>query len=221
MTPDQARAARALLDIKQDVVAEKTGISKQTISNAENGKTDLSATNTDKLRLFYETHGIEFTDYDGVRRKPSGLRTLKGRSGLQEMYAELYKALRRKEADIWLYNGVSHLVADTLGTEFVAKHKEKMAAQAGSFSWRVVVEEGDDAFWGHDYAHYRWIPKQFFNDQTIYVFGDCVGIVDFAGDVTIELFDRKSMAGTLRLFLETVWNTHAHDPDTEKPFRPA
>jgi hypothetical protein len=159
--------------------------------------------------------------YDkGFEEKDEMRESLYGMDGFHTMYRQMYSAIRRGQGDLWLYNGVSHLVADALGEEFILKHRDVMAELEGQFSWRVVVEEGDDAFWGHKYAYYKWIPKEYFNNKTIYVYGNTVAIVDFDDDIRINLTHSKDVTDTMRLFLETTWEAKAYDPDSEKPFRP-
>jgi transcriptional regulator with XRE-family HTH domain len=73
LTSEQIRAARAMLRIEQRELAEKSGLSLETIKRIERTPGPISAyTGTvDKLRRALETAGIEFTDGDqpGVRLK--------------------------------------------------------------------------------------------------------------------------------------------------------
>ena len=171
------------------------------------------------LMSFLKSRNIEVYD-KGFEEKDEMRETLHGMDGFHTMYRQMYSAIRRGQGDLWLYNGVSHLVADALGEEFILQHREVMMELEGQFSWRVVVEEGDDAFWGYQYAYYKWIPKEYFNNKTIYVYGNTVAIVDFDSEVRINLTHSQDVTETMRLFLETTWEAKAYDPDSEKPFRP-
>lgn len=221
MTPEQLRMARALLDLNQDDVSAAVNIAKQTLVNAEKGRTNLKGENIAALQMFYEARGLEFLDHNGVREKPSGIRMLRGRSGFHEMYDQLFEEVRKRSGDIWLYNGTSSLVASALGEEYLATHRDRMEKYHGQANWRVVVKHGDDAFFGAKYAHYRWLPEQNFYPETIYVYGQTVALVDFKDDISITIIDKKGWADVMRFFLETIWNSQAYDPDSEKPFRPA
>jgi len=204
--------ARAKLDIGQDQAAERAGITKKTLSNAESGAHKLSANNADRLRQFYTAQGLEFTDFNGVRETPTGLRTFRGRSGFQEFYEDQFKTFKSVGGDIWLYNGVSKLIMDALGLEYVEMHKACMEKIRNNFNYRVIVEEGDDTFFGSGYASYRWLPKEQFNDKTIFVYGAKVGIVNFEGDITVILIEQEAFADTLRLLMENMWNQSAREP---------
>ncbi|MGJ4897482.1 helix-turn-helix domain-containing protein [Bradyrhizobium oligotrophicum] len=71
LTSEQIRAARAMLRIEQRDLAEKSGVSLETIKRIERTPGRISAyTGTvDKLRRALEIAGIEFTNGDqpGVR----------------------------------------------------------------------------------------------------------------------------------------------------------
>ncbi len=212
MTPQQMRMARAMLDLSQDQVAEAVGITKKTLSNAENGANKLSSDNFDRLKLFYTSRGLEFTEYNGVRETPTGLRTFKGKSGFQEFYEDQYKTFKAEGGDIWLYNGVSKHIMDALGQGYVEMHKARMSKIKNNINYRVIVEEGDDTFFGADYAHYRWLPKEQFNDKTIFVYGSKVGLVNFDNDTTVILIEQKEFADTLRRLMENMWEMNAKEP---------
>lgn len=213
MTPDQMRMARAKLDLSQDQAAESIGITKKTLSNAENGTNRLSSDNLEKLKFFYMTRGLEFTDFNGVRETPTGLRTFKGKSGFQEFYEDQYKTFKAEGGNIWLYNGVSELIINALGVDYIEMHKARMSKIKAKINYRVIVEEGDATFFGSDYAHYRWLPKEQFNDKTIFVYGSKVGLVNFDDDITVILIDQKEFAETLRRLMENMWDMNAKEPD--------
>ena len=69
MTAAQCRAARALLQITQDQLATKSGVSQKAIANFELGKTVPMRANLVVLQQALELLGVEFLERDGVRRK--------------------------------------------------------------------------------------------------------------------------------------------------------
>jgi transcriptional regulator with XRE-family HTH domain len=76
LTSEQIRAARAMLRIEQRELAERSGVSLETVKRIERTPGAISAyTGTvDKLRRALESAGIEFSDGDqpGVRLKSAG-----------------------------------------------------------------------------------------------------------------------------------------------------
>jgi transcriptional regulator with XRE-family HTH domain len=62
MTPAQCRAARALVDITQDRLAELSGVSKRTIAHFEAGQRSPIPANLAALQKALEGTGVEFTN---------------------------------------------------------------------------------------------------------------------------------------------------------------
>ena len=73
LTSEQIRAARAMLRIEQRELADKSGLSLETVKRIERTPGPISAytSTVDKLRRALESAGIEFSDGDqpGVRLK--------------------------------------------------------------------------------------------------------------------------------------------------------
>jgi len=65
MTPAQCRAARALLDWSQEVLAGRSGVSINAIRNFERGATTPIRANLAALRHALDTAGVAFIDGDG------------------------------------------------------------------------------------------------------------------------------------------------------------
>jgi transcriptional regulator with XRE-family HTH domain len=75
VSPDQLRAARALLGLSQPAVAEAAGVSVITLKRAEgSAKPAASAEAVTAIRSALESAGVEFTNGDapGVRLRPRG-----------------------------------------------------------------------------------------------------------------------------------------------------
>jgi len=65
ITPEQCRAARALLKIGQDKLAEKTDLSSVTIRKFENQTAPLRKATINLIKLTLEAAGIEFIPKNG------------------------------------------------------------------------------------------------------------------------------------------------------------
>jgi DNA-binding XRE family transcriptional regulator len=64
LTPQQLRAARALLGWSREKLAEESGVPLPTLHKIESGKTDPKLTTAGKLRLTLEDAGVIFVDPD-------------------------------------------------------------------------------------------------------------------------------------------------------------
>ncbi len=208
----QIRAARALLNISQDTVAEATGLSKHYLSQIENAHTGGKADALERIESFYTIMGVEFLEHDGVRRHPTGMRILRGQEGFREMYDDIYKTVQHGHAEITLFNGVSQLVLDGLGSDFLKMHIARMQKAKDNFRFRVIVEEEDTSYLGNTYCEYKWFPTERFNDKTIYTYGDKLAFVNFEGEVMVTLFDQKELADTMRFYFDLAWDSVAMEP---------
>lgn len=65
MTPEQCRAARAMLGISQDDLSGKTAVSKRTIAGFEMGQSHPYPRTLEAIRQVLEDEGIEFIPENG------------------------------------------------------------------------------------------------------------------------------------------------------------
>ena len=76
MKPEQCRAARALIGMSQETLAERAGVGTQTVIAFEGGRRAPYARTLDALRAALESAGVQFIEEDGggpgVRLRASG-----------------------------------------------------------------------------------------------------------------------------------------------------
>ena len=72
ITPEQCRAARALLDWSQPDLVKASGVARSTITRFERGSHKPHASNLAALRVTFEKAGVQFTDEGGVGVKMKG-----------------------------------------------------------------------------------------------------------------------------------------------------
>lgn len=65
LTPEQSRAARALLDWSQKQLGAKAGIGHGTVRHFEKGRQPLSEEGQNALRKVLETAGVTFIEQNG------------------------------------------------------------------------------------------------------------------------------------------------------------
>jgi transcriptional regulator with XRE-family HTH domain len=71
LTPDQLRAARALVDWTREDLADKSGVSRNTVKGFERDGTDPKLSTLHKWRRALEAAGVEFID-DGRKSDEGG-----------------------------------------------------------------------------------------------------------------------------------------------------
>src|SRR5215467_3699115 len=66
LTPEQLRAARALVDWSRENLAERSGVSANTVWGFEQGRSDPKLSTLNKWQRTLEAAGVEFID-DGAK----------------------------------------------------------------------------------------------------------------------------------------------------------
>lgn len=210
ITKEQLRAARGLSGFEQKMVAQSIGVDPKTISNIESGEGAISSPNAITLVNFYESRGIEFTDYNGVRQSPTGIRVYRGNAEFRQFYDDLYETARTVGGDMCLYNAASALVINALGEDYVKTQQDRMMAlkkkHPDKYTYRVIFSEGDGTFFGESYCDYRWINPEHFNETATFVYGDKVGIATFENnDVSVVVIKNKGFAESLKKQFGMLW----------------
>lgn len=97
ITPDQIRAARALLRLDQATLAQNAGISVVTLRRLEDrgGLGRVAPTTVNQVRQALETAGAEFIDR-GVRRKLESPERVREIKAAVDRIVEQYRALAVK-----------------------------------------------------------------------------------------------------------------------------
>jgi DNA-binding XRE family transcriptional regulator len=214
ITPTQMRAARAMLDVPQGHVAEHLGIAANTLSKIESGQSDVSMSRMSDIQRFYEREGIAFMENDGVKWNNETFKIFKGDEDFRAFYDDLYNTVKDFGGDVCLYNGVSELVINSLGKDFVAKQQKRMSEIEKAFSYRVIVEYGDSTFFGSSYCEYKWMSQEFFNNKAFFVFGNKVAFANFDDGVQIIMIEQSDIAQNHRVLFDLAWNELAQDPSS-------
>lgn len=209
ISPKQARAARALLAQSQADIHEVTGISVNQISTYELEKAGLNAANLTKLQEYFEGHGLEFMD-GGVRERPQQIvRHLEDREGFRVFMNDVYETAQKMGGEICLFNGVPEKMLHHLGADWYQNHKQRMTEIKKNFNFKVLICEGDENYIGDSFVEYRWFPKDKFNEQTIYIYGDKVALISFEDKVSIVIIEQPDFTRSERVLFNLAWDNLA------------
>ena len=206
ISAEQFAAARALLRLDQQEIGKFTNITQPKLSKFEKGRAGLSVQNLDKLQIFFDERGIEFLDFDGVRKKPSGgLRVLNGYDGFKEFIYDVYETVK-DGGDICVTN-VDERLFEKWQASNAQDYLSKMA-KVDDLRFRALVREDDD-FFTATYVEYRSLPADLFSSTPTYVYGDKKAEIIFEdNDVTIFLIDNPKLAEAQRKVFDLLWGSH-------------
>ncbi|MBU6234375.1 MAG: helix-turn-helix domain-containing protein [Alphaproteobacteria bacterium] len=221
ITPSQIRAARAHLDLSQDEVASKCGITKYTLSNIERGANDPSGRSLELIKSFFERSGIRFTADNGIRYLEQDVICLEGSDGFRYFMEDVYETLSKKPGTYCVSNVDENNWVKWLGAEEARVLCDKIA-NIENIRAHILVKEGDN-FTFAEHAEYRYLPGDLFYDNTsFYVYGDKLALIHFDPDnVTVRLLSNRYFSAGFKLMFYRFWDTVARKvtPATETATR--
>lgn len=207
ITAQQLRSARAFLDVSRNDVSAATGVGVQTLADLENGKTDSPRISTlDTLRLYYEAKGVEFVEDGGIRPRKVMVQQYQGAEGFRKFMDDVYEVAKTQGGEICLHNAKPANWIKWLGVEWNTMHTNRML-ELGKLNFKITAGHDDYQMIGK-HAEYRWLPREMWNDQSFYAYGDRMALMNFEEESVhiVVMYNRKFADGFRKLF-NVAWNT--------------
>lgn len=176
ITGKQIRAARVLVDWDADDLAQRIGMSRVSIQNIERGDARPKPETIEKITRAFSDVGIEFTDNEGVRRRPEGIEIFEGVDRFQQFYEFLYQHMLEHGGEVCLSVVDERLLAKYRRNPEEQRQRMRKLVKAGAVTYRVLVTIGD--FTG-DYVEYRKQPAHAAAPTAFYAFGECLALISF------------------------------------------
>jgi transcriptional regulator with XRE-family HTH domain len=178
----QLKAARALVGLDANELAARIGVTPDTISNFETGKTQPRESTIEKAAKELATCGVEFLDHHGVRMRPAGLDVYEGRQRFDDFYDFLYQRVKEKGGDICLSVSDERLLAAYRSdTTRHYKRMQDLFDAKGFKSFRILANKSNFAS-DYTYNTYRWEPSKASAPVAFYVFAECLALISFVHD---------------------------------------
>ncbi|MBV8060390.1 MAG: helix-turn-helix transcriptional regulator [Alphaproteobacteria bacterium] len=221
ITGRQVRAARAFLGWDAEELAEKAGLSRDTVFNIEKGTTQARRASLEQLARVFEDHGVEFLPEEGVRRKIETVTTMRGPGDLKLFMDQVYQeALKQHSLDgtkpIYICNLDNSLFRKYL-KEFYAVHTERLRKIEGLQIYSLAAEVDVNHSKAAHYLVYKYLKELKAVATPFYVFGDKFALIDFDVDEapTILLIQSAPLAKSYRNQFDVMWK-NASDSNKEK-----
>lgn len=212
-TIEQIRAARALVGWSQGDLAENAGLSQTGIARIENGTNHPNSTTISKICGAFDRADIEFIGESGVKKRTGEIRTLSGVQGFKDFMDDVYNVAKEQGGEICLYNANPENWNKWLGQDWYEMHSERMQSIKDNYVFSVSVNEGEGQFIGKDFVEYRWFPKEIFNEQSFYSYGNRLAFLNFSdNNVTINILDNKDFAEGFRSLFNIAWKNVSVKP---------
>jgi len=160
-------------------LAQFSGVSEPTLLRFENGLNAPESRTENKLFAAFDRYGIEFTENQGVRFKPSNVDVYNGRERFDDFYDFLYRHLSQVGGDVCVrvYNERLFYVIKSKKEPDPHMVRMKKLFDQGKITFRILTTVSD--FQSYGYAVFRWLPNQPPSPTAFYAFGDCLALFSF------------------------------------------
>lgn len=209
-TIEQIRAARALLGWNQHELADKAGLSQTGIARIENGTNQPNSKTLKKIETAFDAADIEFLGASGLRKRTGEIKTLQGVDGFKEFMNDIYAVAKDQGGEICLHNAKPDNWYKWLGADWFKMHSERMADLGDKIRFKITAEEGNHNLISSAFAEYRWFPKELFNEQCIYAYGNKLAFINFSPeDILIRVLEDKGFSEGFRVLFNIAWDNVA------------
>lgn len=217
ITPEQSRAARGLLNWRQEDLAKAVGLSKVSINNFERGVTNLKSETVRAIEEAFSKADIEFIGEVGVSRKTESVQVFKGPSALQKLWDDVFMSLRERGGEVLITNVDEKRALEAAGNT-LTDHLQRLKDH--KIKERLLSCEGDTFFLMPE-KYYRWISKELFTYGTsTYIYADRVAF-QIWNESMIVLIQSKDAHEAEKKRFEDLWArakipTTSSDSDNKK-----
>ncbi len=206
LSPGQIRAAMALLNWSNDQLAEAAGVSPETVYKLKSAMHEPTTRVRAAIRTTLEAKGIEFTDHDGVRRRPEGVEIFEGPERFAEFTAYTLAQLERDGGELCIS------VTDERLLQRAYEHLEDWRARMmaltaeGRITGRILATDGDFRRTWADLRRQQTIPGQ--PQASFYVFGGHLALVSLEHDPSpyVVLHKHSPFAAIYKAAFEAAWD---------------
>lgn len=202
ISSDQSRAARGLLNWRQEDLAKAVGISKVSINNFERGVTKLKSETLRAIEIAFSKADIEFPDEHGVRRKTDKVQVFKGDEAVKNLWDDIFFSLKDKGGEVLITNVDEKRALDQEGA-ILTNHLERL--EKAGIHERLLCCEGDTYFLMPREC-YRWISKELFTYGTsTYIYADRVAFQIWNEAIIVLIQSRDAHDAEKRRF-DDLWD---------------
>jgi transcriptional regulator with XRE-family HTH domain len=214
ITGRQIRAARSLLDWDATTLAEKAGLTRETVSRIETDTVQAQERSMAKIAKTFRENGVEFLDFEGVRRRPDNIHVYSGREGLIALMEDVYTACQLGIAGDIVMSGISEDDFQKYLGEYDQEYLKKMSALP-PIHMRHLIAEDDYNVVSSAYSQYRWVARSQFKAVPFYVYADKLAIILFSAVPAPKIFVIHSaeVAEAYRSQFEGMWHSAREIPE--------
>ncbi len=215
ITGSQIRAARGLINISQDELAELAGLTPQGIRKIEDGSVQPRGGTIADITQVFSDRGVEFTENNGVRQKPTNIEIFEGPDRFEAFCDFVYEQVKTQGGDVCLSVSDERLFSKYRSQADTIAHYERMQAlfDKGILkSFRILANQSSFAS-KYNYNEYKWQPESSVAPTAFYVFADCLALLSFVHPTPpyVAVLRSAPLASSYRQAFNAAWAL-AKDP---------
>ena len=175
-SPTQLRAAMGMMGMDLRTFARAAGVNVDTLSRFCLGKHEPSDTIRAKFRRAVEMQGVEFTELDGVRRRPQDIEVFVGPERFHDFTEFVYAYLVEHGGDVCVSAGDETQFRQN--RKDLSLYNERMKSLVGSGRVSVRVLATKSSFIS-SFAAMRRQAEGNAVPTAFYAFGNCLALISF------------------------------------------
>ncbi len=218
-TGKQIRAARVLLDWDAEDLAQRVGMSRVSIQNIERGEAIPKQGTIVKLVKAFSEAGVEFTDNEGIRRRPSGIEIFEGKERLDDFYDFLYERLKEHGGDVCLSVGDQNSLIKHRKNPQIHYDRMKELFSNGTIKSFKIMATKSAYFNNPMFAEFKVYPETDISPTAFWAFGNCLALISFVHNPSpyIVVLLNTPLADAYRKSFDIAWrNAQSPSPDMEE-----
>lgn len=202
VTPEQIKAARALLNWKQSDLAKASGLSLPSVNNIERAIASPRVDTMTSLQKSLENAGIEFIGEKGVsiRTEIFEFSNFEGDGFLTKLYDDIFSCMKGPD-DCSDMCGIDERKFSEYGGTDILRYFEYQ--QKTKFKERILIKKGD-TFLLAPPSTYRWISAELIGTIPYFVYKDRFVMLMWEQKRAVVIRN-QSIADTFRKQFDFLW----------------
>jgi DNA-binding XRE family transcriptional regulator len=207
-TGKQIRAARYLVEpeLSADALGKLVELSGQSIRNIEMGRFNPSADTEKKIVRVFDTLGIEFTEFNGLREKPSNIENYVGADRVDDFYDSLYSHISHVGGDVCLSVTDESLLSKYRKIPELNPQRMQALKDSGVLKTFRVLAHKSSWSMNWPYNTYKWTPEESPAPTAFYKYGDRIALMTFVPEPRIIVINSKPLADDYQRAFDKSWD---------------
>ena len=212
ITPEQVKAARALLKITATELSSLSGVQIAMISAIESRKANMTKGAGSKLFIALRNKGIEFLGNSGVNLSETGVSLLTEPIGLEIFLDLLYRDVQlhadNYQKTIVRVGNANECLLLKHTRNYIESHVEKMLSvyKNGLLEMHATIERHDSNHMALEYATYKHIQPTILSQIAFYIWHDKFALIESWDPLKIMMVSSKNFADLQKLLFDHIWN---------------